>query len=141
MLNRICYRRLHKYKYQLMEPYRYQTELADLGHRATKDDWVVLRNDGWLELRKGYAWDGPSGPSFDTPDFMRGSLIHDALYQLIRERLLKMDQREYADQLLRKICRRDGMSRIRASWVYWAVRGFGKKAAQPQPSQPYLYAP
>jgi hypothetical protein len=84
---------------------------------------VTLSPDGTLFLASGYAWDGPSGPTFDTPDFMRGSLVHDGLYQLIRERHIPMDPyREQADRLLRAHCIEDGMSGLRAWYVYQAVR-------------------
>ncbi len=85
---------------------------------------------GWLIIQKGYCWDGPSGPAIDTKDFMRASLIHDALYWLMREGLLDIKYRKAVDKLLRKICIEDGMWRIRAFWVYMAVRMFGKKYAK-----------
>jgi len=46
--------------------------------------YLKLDGDGQFEFSKGYAWDGPSGSTVDTLNFMRGSLVHDALYQLIR---------------------------------------------------------
>ena len=50
---------------------------------------------------------------------MRGPLVHDALYQLMRlEELDYKTDRKYADQLLKKICRGDGMSAFRAWYVY-----------------------
>lgn len=79
-----------------------------------------------LKISNMYAWDGPSGPTIDTESFMRGSLVHDALYQLIREGYLdKKVWRPYADKLLRKICLEDGMSKFRAWYVYHSVRWFG----------------
>jgi hypothetical protein len=79
-----------------------------------------------LTIKKGYAWDGPSGPTFDTPSFMRGSLVHDALYQLICEDSLPDFFRAYADRLLYRLCREDGMSSVRAWYVYKAVEAFGE---------------
>lgn len=64
---------------------------------------------------------------------MRGSLVHDALYQLMRERHLDYkEHRQYADELLRDICLEDGMSRVRAWWVYQAVHIFAEMAARPR---------
>ena len=125
-----------------MEPYRYATELEPEAPLATRDEFVTLEPNGLLSLRRGYAWDGPSGPTLDTRNFMRASLVHDALYQLMREGLLDSSQRLYADRLLRKICRQDGMSRFRAWYVYRALRAFGGKGARPRkPFNPILRAP
>ncbi len=72
----------------------------------------------------------PSGPTIDTKSFMRGSLAHDALYQLMHEKLLTVaDARELADKVLRDICITDGMWKVRAWWVYRAVRIGGKKSS------------
>ena len=63
---------------------------------------------------------------------MRGSLVHDALYQLMRlEELDYKTDRKYADQLLKTICREDGMSAFRAWYVHRLVRAFGEGAAKP----------
>lgn len=71
-----------------------------------------------LTARAGYCWDGPSGPALDTVDFLRASLVHDCLYQLMRERVLPQGARPTADRLLREISIEDGMSRWRA-WMDW----------------------
>ncbi len=68
---KVCYREIPVYKYKLAEDYQHQTALTE-GPQAI-GDWVVLDADGGLKLKQGYAWDGPSGPSFDTPSFMCGS--------------------------------------------------------------------
>lgn len=75
--------------------------------------------------------DGPSGPTIDTKEFMRGAFVHDALYQLIREGHLLMRDRKQADKILRRMCIEDGMSRFRAWYVYEAVSRFAKWAAKP----------
>ena len=89
----------------------------------------------------GYAWDGPSGPTFDTPNFMRGSLIHDALYQLMRNGLLREDFREDADKEIKKACLEDGMTRFRAAYVYWSLRRFAGFAADEGAVKEVLFAP
>lgn len=94
-----------------------------------------------LQIRDGYCWDGPSGISIDTKNFMRGSLVHDALYQLIRLGLLGPEQRSAADRELYKTCREDGMNVLRAAYVYRCVRWFGKGAANPARERPILTAP
>ncbi|HTE65830.1 MAG TPA: DUF1353 domain-containing protein, partial [Candidatus Binatia bacterium] len=104
-------------------------------------EFLSMTPDGELTIRAGYAWDGPSGPAIDTANFMRGSLVHDALYQLIRERYLSIVVRDAADSLLRDICREDGMSRLRAWWVYRAVSRHGEPSADPARNKPVREAP
>lgn len=117
------------YKYQLMRDFEMRINIIPSYGEEIKTEYLSLYTNGLLKIKKGYCWDGPSGPTIDTNNFMRGALIHDALYQLIRMRHLRMDQRINADQELYNICIEDGMSRIRATYVYWAVRLFGKSSA------------
>ena len=125
------YRRLPVYKYQLLEVVVVHTRIK--GHRATFDGSLIwLLPDGTMSFQKGYAWDGPSGPTIDTPSFMLSSLVHDALYQLIREGNLPRSMRKAADQELCRICFEQGMPRVRAWWVYWGVRAFGWLAVRPR---------
>ena len=50
-----------------------------------------------------------------TPHPTGGSLLHDALYQLMREGLLDHTlHREAADRILQSLCREDGMTALRA---------------------------
>ena len=71
---------------------------------------------------------------------MRGSLVHDALYQLIREGELGPGQRRMADGLLHEICLADGMSYLRIGWVYLAVRVFGRRFAKHRAPAPRVNA-
>lgn len=111
------------YKYQLRSMYLIATDIKPPANIQT--DFILLTTSGLLELAKGYAWDGASGPAFDTKNFMRGSLVHDAFYQLLELELISRNFKKQIDQELIKICRQDGMSWLRAQWVYLAVRGFG----------------
>ena len=141
-MNRIVYRKLPKYKYQLLEDHKEKIDIQPDADIETA--FVKLSQDGSIWIRKAYAWDGPSGPTVDTKTFMRGSLIHDALYQLMRLSMLDSTKhRKQADIILRKICRKDGMMRFRAWYVYRSVRLFGAKSARPRPASPAdrLHAP
>jgi hypothetical protein len=127
----ITYKKRRKYKYNLRVAHEYAANIkvrkaADLGK-------LKITKDGYFTLRNGYAWDGPSGPTIDTKNFMRGSLVHDALYQLMRSAII--DQRKRADVILKKIRVDAGMSRIRAWWVYLGVRWFGSSSARPDTLQ------
>ena len=94
-------------------------------------DFISLSKDGILLIKKGYAWDGPSGPAFDTKSFMRASLIHDVLYQLIRLEKLSKEDRLIADLELKRICIEDGMNKIFAKIVYIYVRTFSEPFIDP----------
>ena len=119
----------HTYKYELARQYKLQTSIVN---HNVDIRYLELDPLGVLTIHQGYKWDGPSGPTFDTKNFMRGSLVHDALYQFFRMREVNVKKyRKYADQLLREICIQDGMSSIRAWWVYYAVRIGSKKSGKP----------
>ena len=128
------------YKFQLVSDYICKISIKPNNPIIT--DYINLDSDGTLTIKKSYAWDGPSGPTFDTRNFMRGSLVHDALYQLMRgEHLDKKLNREPADRLLQIICKEDGMSSIRAWWVYKGLRFGGGPAADPSNKKLVLHAP
>lgn len=126
-----CYRELLNYKYQLMDDFALQIDIKP--QRDIEFKFLSLAGNGLLTIRKAYAWDGPSGPTIDTRNFMRGSLVHDALYQLMRLNSLDYQHhRQRADEYLREICLEDGMSAFRAWYSYQGVRLFGEKNARPR---------
>jgi len=121
-----------RYRYRLDEPFTHRLHYGEPleGRRAVirSDDriWVALAGDGELWIADGYAWDGASGPAVNTTSFVRGSLVHDVLYQLIAAGALpKQPWKAHADAELYRICRQDGMGLARAWWVWSAVRVFG----------------
>jgi len=127
------------YKYTLSSPFVLQTEIKPTVDIDT--DFVALSADGLLRIRPGYAWDGASG-AIDTADFMRGSLVHDALYQLMRgDYLDRFLWRDAADKLLRQLCLEDGMPHFRAEYVYQGVHLCADPAADPRIEHPILQAP
>lgn len=127
------------YKYQLTGDYIVQVGIYP--EKIVSTGYLSLAPDGQLTILRGYAWDGPSGPTLDTKSFMRGSLVHDALYQLIRMELLPPQDRKTADKVLRSICKEDGMWSARAWWVYKAVRRAGGSAADPNNKKKIKTAP
>jgi len=140
-MNQIAYR--SGYKYQLSEDYSTQVDIFPLVQgNLVNTEFFTLTPYGLLTVKKGYAWDGPSGPTIDTKTFMRGSLVHDVLYQMMREGYLEHETfREVVDRLLRKILKEDGMCAMRAWYTYWGVRWFADPCADPAHSKPILYAP
>lgn len=119
------------YKYQLADDYI--IDISILPKNDIDTDYIALCTRGRLLIKAGYAWDGPSGPVIDTEENMRASIVHDALYQLMRnEYLSSRSHRRAADQIFKDICRQDGVSKYRASAYYKALRKFGRPAASPQ---------
>ena len=124
------------YKYQLAKKYTIPTGIV--GHDIV-EKYFGMNNAGILTIKAGYAFDGASG-GIDTPSFMRGSLVHDVLCQMIAEKLISTNRQKAADELLRSICIEDGMSRLRAWWVYKAVRFHFRNGHMPK-TNPVLTAP
>ncbi len=117
------YRIIDGWKYQLSE-----TEVFDTGIKIPAEiqtQYIRMYEDGRLAMKVGYAWDGMSGPAWDTKNTMRAGLAHDGLYQLTRMGLFPLARREEADAYLRLLCRQDGVSAVRAQYIYLAVRSFG----------------
>lgn len=137
------------YKYQLAEDCR--TLVGK--HLCTSIDevrgfvscpFVKLYRGGALEIQAGYAWDGPSGPTIDTLNFMEGSMVHDALYQLIRAKLIpNVDdiERHAADAELEHHNKAAGMSWLRRKWVNLGVRTFASFAADPANKRKVITTP
>ena len=130
------------YLYCIRQNYKYQSVITG---REYENEWLRLSKDGMVVVKgthyKGYAWDGPSGPTIDTRTFMRGSLVHDALYQLMRDGYLDKEFREPADRLLKSMCKKDGMYWIRAWWVHLGVHFGAGFAVDPASRKPLILAP
>ena len=125
----IWYKKRRKYKYTLFREYTFYSDIIPI--EAGMWGLLGITDKGIMTIKQGYAWDGPSGPTVDTHTFMRGSLVHDALYQLMREQKIGQDQRKRADEILREICLSDGMASVRAAWVYAGVRAGAAASARP----------
>jgi len=138
------------YKYYLREDYTiyipvYPSEFIDC-------EFFSITTKGELCIYRKYAWNGASGPTIDTKSTMRGSLVHDVGYQmlrLIRSGVIQLDHteelldgwRKIFDRLLHNICEEDGMWKIRAG-VWWrAVEWFAGDSAEPDAEPKILEAP
>jgi len=135
MSEAIHYREVKKYKYQLMETCGFQVDVhpdkdifePSKPYRA----FIYLSTSGKLTIFSGYAWDGKNVAAIAPKNCMRASLVHDALYQLMRRHAISEDYRLYADKLLKKMCREDGVSMFQSSILYFSVRWFGETAIMP----------
>ena len=114
------------YKYQLVEDEKIKINIVGYDVEL---DFIKLDIDGNLTIKKGYAWDGASG-AFDTKTIMLGALVHDSLYQLLRNNLLPIETRILCDKEFKRICLENGMFKFRANYVYKAVRTCGRSAAE-----------
>lgn len=106
------------YKYQLYETYVVKTGIEGF---SCKTDFIHLFSDGTLVVYKGYAWDGATGVP-DVKFMMRGSLVHDALYQLIRLGLLPTCIKKRADMLFYEICKESAVSLYKDSSLPEGIR-------------------
>jgi len=107
---------------------RYWEAVPIIGQEVGSPPYLHLTKNGILLISKGYAWDGASGPAWDTKSCIRGSCIHDALYQLLRLGLLPMEHKSAADLVYRRDCLEDGMHPSRAWWHWKAVDRYGHRA-------------
>mgnify|MGYP003624625046 FL=1 len=125
------------YKYQLVDDLTLQTTL-----RPDKDIttyYIDLTASGLLTVRRGYAYDGPSGPTYDSENSMVPSLFHDAIYQLMRLGLLSRMWRPKADYEFESMLEARGMWWIRRKLWLRAVRLLAAAAARDP--KPILTAP
>lgn len=136
-MKRIAY--VSGYKYQLKEPY--EDRVPFFPESYVDNEYVKLSQSGDLVILKGYAWNGASGPTIDTKSSMRASLVHDALYQLIRLGQLKPEDKKKADELFLALCLEDGMFPIRAKLWFLGVKDFGKSSTLPENEPVVEFAP
>lgn len=105
-----------KAKYQLVEDYVIDIEFSQAVD--IEANLVKLSANGTLTVGTGFAWDGVTGLAFDTRNFMRASLVHDALYHLLRQTGTNPKLHEKADELFLTIAKIDGVHPLRARIHY-----------------------
>jgi len=123
--NKIYYR--DGYKYQIVRDYVGKTRI--LGYDIEIPLWHLYK-DGSYIIRMFYAYDGPSGPTWDRKSNMRASLGHDFKYQLMRLGKIPESCRGIADAELKEECLEDGMNRFSAWYYYEGVDHFAAYAAK-----------
>lgn len=110
------------YSYALEANYHFTQELEVPGIQTHE---FLDASGQAVVAHKGYAWDGPSGPVFHTISWVRGSLVHDIYYQMMRLGWLPRSFRSRADAIMYDLVREDGMPWWRAWYSWAAVRLFG----------------
>lgn len=115
--------------YRSLKGYKYATKIP---RSCAVKDLPVFEHEffrctgGSLFVKPYYAWDGPSGPTWDRKKNMRPSLFHDVLCQAISEGLLAKKYRKYADELFRQHLLKAGMKPWLAWCYYKCVRGYSR---------------
>ena len=122
------------YKYQTSYLFQIQTEIAPDHDIIT--DLITLTTAGLLVIQPYYAWDGPSGPMIDTKGTMTPSLVHDALYQLMRMGFLAQKWRVLVDTLFKTMiivkAKIKWWGRVRANYAFRGLQLAHGKAAKPR---------
>lgn len=127
------------YKYQLAQDYEMKLPIRPRAEVDTQ--FIAITKQGDLTVKSGYAWDGPSGLP-DTDHNLRASLVHDALYQLMRMRkLARNTNKDKADRLFQKICREDGVLTPIAYAYYVTLKKLGNPSTDPKNAKKILIAP
>ena len=128
------------YKYQLAT--NYSIPIKAKPKKDIETEFIKLDTKGKLTIIRGYAWDGPSGPVVDTKENMRASLVHDALYQLMRHKKLSAKAyKDKADKIFKNICIKDGVPKNIASAYYVGLKLGGKPSTDPKNKKKIHRAP
>lgn len=116
----IKHRRLHKYKFQLLQNFQYQTGI--LGYDGyDPDGFVSINPDGLLMFKIYYAWDG-STFSPDVKSNFLAALLHDGCFQLLRNCIIPLSELPAVDRLYYTTCLAEGMNKIIANLYYAGIR-------------------
>jgi hypothetical protein len=126
------------FKYQLAESF--WEEYTIYPDDSISTTFITLSGTGLLVLKKGFAWDGPSGPTIDTPDSLKGSAVHDAYCRLMSWGLLSRSWKDKADAIARDVWIESGMSPNRAD-LWFRVLQKMDFYVQPDSAREILEAP
>lgn len=146
----IYYKRVGKY--QTNRRHMFKTALRP--KYEAKTGLLSLKPNGTLIIERFYSYDGPSGPTKFIANrlprwlrirflkkFMRGSLAHDALFELFRRGKLNYKWFEAANLEMKRLCKEDGMWGIRVKYTFFAVNKFAHAAAAEKNKRKILTAP
>ena len=123
--------------FRVYETWSYQTNIAV--DRIIRTRYIDLVQ-GLLIMKPGFCFE-PSGPTFKTKSFMRGSCAHDAIYWLIKNGHIEAEWKDAADDLMYELCILDKMIELRAKWCYKAVSTFGDNSIDKSSRMKVLVAP
>lgn len=136
-----------RYKYELLKEEEFAVKMSAVTRRRMRG-WGLKPGDvrhnanglvNWhwshekactVKVRHGYGWDGPSGLTWDRDENMFGSLLHDALYGMMRDGLLPQTCRKWADRAMMNVCKRRGMTWLVRAIYELTLGKFGGFAAR-----------
>ena len=118
-------KRLYGRKYQLKQHVTLQLGHAFVGLGTINRPFFTLDDTGVLFITEGYTWDGASG-ALDTADFMYGSMVHDALCDLMADGALPKSLWNAAAVEMFLLNRKCGMGVVRAAYTFTAVALWGR---------------
>ena len=127
------------YKHQLADTFKIKLPINPVTQYS--GEWLSIDISGVLTIKRGYCWDGASGPTWDTNNCKKPSLVHDALYQLMRHEVLPRGYRKHADKLFYDMLRANGMWIVRARLWYRSVRMAAMSSADPKSKKKIYSAP
>lgn len=104
-------------------------------------EYIELYADSKMLIKKGYSWDGPSGPTIDTKNSMTPSLGHDALAQLMRMDRLPRRWRLQSNKDFYRWLRERGMWWVRAITWLRMLNKFGGPSTDPRNKRAVHEAP
>lgn len=114
------------YELTLIRPYtNYFLLLKDCNFKI---DYVEIDTYGNLYIKDRYSWDGISFKLIETTFNLReASLVHDALYQCLREGL-DFTYKQIADRIFYNLLLDAGINKFKAWVMYQAVSLFAPKS-------------
>lgn len=116
------------YKYVVAENFMVRTEITGF---SVVERLTELHPDGRLDIYRGYAWDGNSGPFPDLRYTIEASCIHDILCDYINDDLLPLYLQPIVDHGYYKTCTQKGMwwraARQLVLAIRWYMTGKGDK--------------
>ena len=127
------------YKNFLCESYK--DKVAIYPGKGIKTDYGSLDEKGNVEIYRKFVWDGCSGPTITTKTTIRGGLLHDFLYRLMKHGLLGSSWREQADKEFKIRLLEDRCNRFRAWYFHFSVVAFGVSSINPKNRKKVKTAP